>query len=47
MLIQATPENMAYFNEAVRELHPEGYADVKKAFVKGFELLEDVSLVYI
>uniref|UniRef100_A0A182WHK4 VWFA domain-containing protein n=1 Tax=Anopheles minimus TaxID=112268 RepID=A0A182WHK4_9DIPT len=40
MLVQATPENMRFFNEYVRELLPEGYANVKKAFVAAFELLQ-------
>ena len=43
MLVQATPENMRFFNEYVRELLPEGYANVKKAFVAAFELLQKVS----
>lgn len=30
------------FNDAVSNLAPEGYADVKKAFVKAFQLLEKV-----
>lgn len=41
LLIQATPENAKVFNDAVKELKPEGYANVSKAFVKGFELLEE------
>nr|XP_029712886.1 LOW QUALITY PROTEIN: voltage-dependent calcium channel subunit alpha-2/delta-3-like [Aedes albopictus] len=40
MLIQATPENIRFMNEKVRELEPDGYANVKKAFVKAFELLQ-------
>lgn len=30
-------------NEYVKELQPEGYANVGKAFVKAFELLQNVS----
>ncbi|XP_058447088.1 voltage-dependent calcium channel subunit alpha-2/delta-3 isoform X2 [Malaya genurostris] len=40
ILVQATPENIRFLNEKVRELHPEGYANVRKAFIKAFELLQ-------
>ncbi|XP_055640550.1 voltage-dependent calcium channel subunit alpha-2/delta-3 isoform X1 [Toxorhynchites rutilus septentrionalis] len=40
MLVQATPENIRFLNEQVRELSPEGYANVRKAFIKAFELLQ-------
>lgn len=38
-LVQATPENKEVFNSFVKELHPEGYANVTKAYVKAFDLL--------
>ncbi|XP_058819559.1 voltage-dependent calcium channel subunit alpha-2/delta-3 isoform X2 [Topomyia yanbarensis] len=40
ILVQATPENIRFLNEKVRELHCEGYANVRKAFTKAFELLQ-------
>lgn len=39
-LVQATPENIAVFNDAVSQLVPEGYANVSNAFIKAFQLLE-------
>lgn len=39
-LVQATPENIKVFNEHVKHLKPEGYANVSKAYVEGFELLK-------
>ncbi|XP_038110145.1 voltage-dependent calcium channel subunit alpha-2/delta-3 isoform X2 [Culex quinquefasciatus] len=41
ILVQATPENIRFLNEYVKELQPEGYANVGKAFVKAFELLQN------
>jgi voltage-dependent calcium channel alpha-2/delta-4 len=44
-LVQATPENIAVFNDAVRDTTiQEGYADVKNAFTKAFEVLEGVRI---
>ena len=39
MLVQATPENIKVFNNAVKNLHPDGNADVKIAMAKAFKLL--------
>lgn len=39
-LVQATPENIAVFNENVEQLVPEGYANVSNAFIKAFQVLE-------
>lgn len=39
MLVQATPENIRVFNEGVKELSPEGYANVTIALEKAFQLL--------
>ncbi|XP_037048766.1 voltage-dependent calcium channel subunit alpha-2/delta-3 [Bradysia coprophila] len=39
-LVQATPENIAVFNAAVKKLKPEGSADVGLAFIDAFELLQ-------
>jgi hypothetical protein len=42
--VQATPENIEVFNDAVKATTmQEGYADVKNAFTKAFEVLERVS----
>lgn len=40
MLVQATPENIRVFNEEVKGLEPEGYANVSLALEAAFELLE-------
>ncbi|XP_055595759.1 voltage-dependent calcium channel subunit alpha-2/delta-3 [Uranotaenia lowii] len=40
ILVQATPENIRFFNDYVKELQPDGYANVKKGFIKAFELLQ-------
>lgn len=40
MLVQATPENIRVFNEAVKELKPDGFANVSYALERAFELLE-------
>lgn len=40
MLVQATPENIEVFNEAIKKLVPEGFADVKNALSHAFTLLE-------
>lgn len=39
ILVQATPENIEVFNNAVAELQPEGYANVTVALEKAFQLL--------
>lgn len=39
ILVQATPENIEAFNDAVAELQPEGYANVTVALEKAFKLL--------
>ncbi|KAJ6647712.1 Voltage-dependent calcium channel subunit alpha-2/delta-3, partial [Pseudolycoriella hygida] len=39
-LVQATPENIAVFNEKVKELKPEGFANVDKAYIEAFKLLQ-------
>lgn len=39
MLVQATPENIRVFNEGVKELKPDGYANVSIALEKAFLLL--------
>jgi voltage-dependent calcium channel alpha-2/delta-4 len=39
ILVQATPENIKVFNDAVEQLQPEGNADISKAFTQAFELL--------
>lgn len=39
-MVQATPENIDVFTAAVRELKPEGYANVSVAYTRAFELLE-------
>ncbi|XP_055387226.1 voltage-dependent calcium channel subunit alpha-2/delta-3 [Condylostylus longicornis] len=38
-LVQATPENIKVFYEAISELEPEGYANLTIAFPRAFELL--------
>ncbi|KAI5745508.1 hypothetical protein M8J76_011580 [Diaphorina citri] len=39
-LVQATPENINLFKQAVIELYPEGKANFSAAFVKAFEVLK-------
>uniref|UniRef100_A0A336MH80 CSON014735 protein n=1 Tax=Culicoides sonorensis TaxID=179676 RepID=A0A336MH80_CULSO len=39
-LVQATPENIKVFNEAVRQIEPEGHANHRIALTFAFELLE-------
>lgn len=39
MLVQATPENIRVFNEAVVELSPDGTANITEALARAFELL--------
>lgn len=41
-LVQATPENINAFNNAIEELVPEGYANLSIAYEKAFELLKKV-----
>lgn len=43
--MQATPENIKVFNEAVREIDPEGHANVGKALTFAFELLARVGSI--
>lgn len=40
-MIQATPENIGRFNEAMDNLVPDGYANLSNAYIKAFEVLEN------
>lgn len=40
MLVQATPENIQVFNNEVKNLKPDGYANVSIALERAFKLLE-------
>lgn len=42
-LVQATPENIAVFNDAISKLKPTGYANLTIAYTKAFELLKQVN----
>ncbi|XP_053958042.1 voltage-dependent calcium channel subunit alpha-2/delta-3 [Anastrepha ludens] len=39
-LVQATPENINVFNDAIEEIRPEGYANLSLAYEKAFQLLQ-------
>lgn len=46
-LVQATPENIRIFNEAIAEIVPDGNANVSLAFTKAFQLLESVIIFFL
>ncbi|XP_067621341.1 voltage-dependent calcium channel subunit alpha-2/delta-3 [Eurosta solidaginis] len=39
-LVQATPENINAFNDAIEQIHPDGYANLSVAYEKAFQLLK-------
>lgn len=39
-LVQATPENINVFNDAIEKIKPEGYANLSLAYEKAFQLLK-------
>lgn len=42
-LVQATPENINVFNDAISKMKPLGYANLSIAYTKAFELLKKVN----
>lgn len=43
LLVQATPENIGLFKQAMQGLKPMGRTNLSQALEKGFEILQNVS----